>query len=77
MPKIVSVLPQEDQTLAIELDNKHKIIYDMNPRLKTVRFSVLADSEKFKSLKVENGNTIVWDGLCQITIDEILSMIER
>ncbi len=77
MPKIVNVVPQDDHTLMIELDNKHKIIYDMKPRLKTVRFSSLADPGRFKSLRVENRNTIIWDDLCQITIDEVISIIER
>ncbi len=77
MPKIVNVVPQDDHTLVIELDNMHKIIYDMKLRLKTVRFSNLADLDRFKSLRVENRNTIIWDDLCQITIDEVISIIER
>ena len=31
LPKIVRVVPQDDHTLAIELDNRHNIIYDINP----------------------------------------------
>jgi len=77
LPKIVRVVPQDDHTLVIELDNSHKIIYDIKPGLKTVRFSNLADIKKFKSLEVENRNTLIWDNMCQITIDEILNMIER
>lgn len=77
MAKIINVTIQNDYTLIIELDNAHKIIYDMKPRLQSVRFCKLSDMEVFKSLKVENGNTLVWDSLCQITIDEIISHIER
>lgn len=77
MPKIISVIPNDDHTLTIMLDNHHQIIYDMQPRLQTVRFGKLADPERFKAVQVEHGNTLVWDSLCQITIDEIISMIER
>lgn len=77
MPKIVSVVPNDDHTLAIELGNRHRIIYDMRPRLRGLRFRGLADLSRFKSVRVEHGNTLVWDSLCQLTIDEIIGMIER
>jgi len=75
--KIIHIIPNDDHTLLIELDNNHKIIYDMKPRLQAVRFCGLADIERFKAVKVENGNTLVWDSICQITIDEIINIIER
>ncbi len=77
MPKIVHAFPNEDHTILIELDNNHKIIYDMRSRLQTVRFCGLADLDSFKMFKIENGNTLVWDSLCQISIDEIINIIER
>ncbi len=77
MSKIVEAVPGNDYTISIELDNHQKIIYDLKPRLCAVRFLQLADIEKFKDLKIENGNTLVWDNLCQITIDEIFSTMER
>jgi hypothetical protein len=42
-----------------------------------VRFSGLADLERFKAVRVEHGNTLVWDSICQIAIDEIINMVER
>lgn len=77
MSKISNVIAHKDYTLMIELNNNHKIIYDMKPRLKAVRFCGLADINKFKAVRVENGNTLVWDSLCQLTVDEIINMIER
>jgi hypothetical protein len=77
MPKIVSVAANDDHTLTITLNNRHQIIYDFRPRLESVRFSGLADLERFKAVRVEHGNTLVWDSLCQITIDEIIDMVER
>lgn len=75
--KIFSVSPQENHTLLIELSNHHRIIYDMRPRLQTVRFNGLNDLVKFRTVRVEDENTLVWDDICQITIDEIIDMVER
>lgn len=77
MPKIVNVTPTDDYTLLVELSNHHRILYDMKPRLQAVRFCGLEDLSKFKAVKVEHENTLVWDSLCQITIDEIIKMLER
>lgn len=77
MSKIVRVVPRDDHTLLIKLENNHAIIYDMKPRLITVRFGALADLSKFKAVRVEHENTLVWDSLCEITIDEILVMLAR
>ncbi len=77
MSRIISIIPNDDHTLTIELDNSHKIVYDMKSRLESARFCELADIKKFKSVKIENGNTLVWNYLCQITIDEIINIVER
>lgn len=77
MPKIVRVIPSDDYSLEIELDNHHKIIYNIKPRLEAIRFSSLSDLEKFRSVRVENDDTLVWDRLCQISISEIISLVER
>ncbi len=77
MPRIIDVIPHDDYTLTIELNNHHKVVYDMKTRIQSSRFCELADINKFKALRVEYGKTLVWDGLCQITIDEILSNLER
>lgn len=77
MVKITNVIPKDDYTLSIELNNLHKIIFNMRPKLNTVRFSKLRDKEKFKSFKIDNGNTIFWDNFCMISIDEIINSIER
>lgn len=77
MPEIQRVTAREDFTLCIELTNNHKIIYDMSPSLKTVRFAKLANYTLFSACAVQDGSTIVWDNLCQITIDEIVNRLER
>ncbi|MEA5040294.1 MAG: DUF2442 domain-containing protein [Clostridiaceae bacterium] len=77
MPRIVSVKANDAYMLEIQLDNGHKIIYDMKPRLRTVRFCELTDLNRFQDVQIENENTLVWDSFCQITIDEIINKIER
>ncbi len=77
MARIIKVVPHNNHTLTIELSNSHRIIYDMRPRLQTTRFCNLADIEKFLDVRVEHENTLVWNNLCQITIDEIMDMIDR
>ena len=77
MPKITKVVPNDDYTLTIYLSNNHLIIYDMRPRLHTIRFRELSDLARFKSFKVEHANTLVWGNICQLTIDEIVDMIDR
>jgi hypothetical protein len=77
LPKIVDVTPNDDHTLLIELDNHHRIIYDIRSRLQTTRFCGLADIQAFKSVRVKHENTLVWNNMCQITIDEIIDMVDR
>lgn len=77
MLKIIRVVPNDDYILLIELSNSHTINFNLKPRLKGVRFCSLCDKEKFKEARVENNNTIVWDSLCQITLDEIISQVLR
>ncbi len=77
MPVIKTVIPNDDHTLLIELSNHHTIIYDMHSRLESIRFCGLADLKVFQSVRVEHGNTLIWENLCQITIDEIIDMVDR
>ena len=77
MPRIVNAKACNDYMLEIQLDNGHKIIYDMKPRLQAVRFCKLNELNRFKDFKIENRNTLIWDSLCQITIDEIMNNVER
>jgi hypothetical protein len=77
MVKIIKVVPNEDYTLTIELSNNHRIVYDLHPRLQSTRFCGLADIKKFKTVRIEHENTLVWNNLCQIAIDEIMDMVGR
>jgi limonene-1,2-epoxide hydrolase len=77
MSKITKIIPRDDLTLEIELNNSNTVIYNMKNRVDSIRFSKLKDFEVFKSFKVENDRIIVWDKFCMITIDEILDDMGR
>jgi hypothetical protein len=77
MAKIINAVPNDNHTLTIELSNKHRIIYDLRPRLQSTRFCGLVDIKKFKDVRIEHENTLVWSNLCQIAIDEIMDMVDR
>jgi hypothetical protein len=77
MAKIINAVPNDNHTLTIELSNNHRIIYDLRPRLQSTRFCGLADIKKFKDVRIEHENTLVWNNLCQIAIDEIMDMVDR
>ena len=76
MPKINQAVANNDHTLTIELANRHRIIFDLRPRLQTIRFRGLTDLKSFQAVRVEHGSTLVWNSLCQITIDEIIDLID-
>lgn len=76
MREIVGVKARENYVLEIELSNSHKIICNMKPRLGGVRFGGLKDITTFKNVHIKNSYTIEWANIYEITIDEILSMIE-
>ena len=77
MSKITKIIPRDDLSLEIELDDTNTIIYNMNRKLDTIRFSKLKDIETFKNFKIENDRIIVWDKFCMLTIDEILDDLAR
>ena len=77
MASIVKAIPNDDYTVTIELSNHHQIIYDLRPRLHSTRFCGLSDLNKFRMVRVEHANTLVWNNMCQIAIDEIIDMVGR
>ena len=77
MAMIIKAVPNDDHTVTIVLSNHHQIIYDLRPRLQSARFCELSDLTKFRMVRIEHANTLVWNNLCQIAIDEIIDMVGR
>lgn len=76
MRKITDVIPKDDFTLEIHLNNKHVILCDMSERIKGIRFSSLSDYKQFKKIKLVEGTLIRWSSNCELSIDEILVMLD-
>ncbi|MBG0765541.1 MAG: hypothetical protein H0S78_11820 [Tissierellales bacterium] len=47
MSKITKIIPRDDLTLEIELNNSNTVIYNMKNRVDSIRFSKLKDFEVF------------------------------
>lgn len=73
--KIQKVDFLEDFRLKIELEDGTGLVYDMNPKLKTVRFYDLRNREMFLSGLIKSGQVICWADGTELSLDEILSSI--
>lgn len=76
MRRIEKVIAHEDYLLEVHLNNRHIILCDMKERLKGIRFSPLKDKTLFNAFDLKGGSTISWSGICELTLDEILSMLD-
>lgn len=63
---------QEGYRLDILLDNGHRIIYNLEPKLVTARFQELASREAFYDGYLLDGKRICWKSGAELTLDEIL-----
>lgn len=77
MSKIVDVRPKDDHAIEILLDNNHKIIYSMKNRLNSIRFCDLRVLDIFKDVHVENGDTVIWNSFCELSLSEILFSLTK
>lgn len=76
MSRIIDVIAKKNYILEIHLDNNHTIVCDMSNRLKGIRFSGLKDVKRFNSFQICNGTTVRWSDNCELSIDELLTMLE-
>lgn len=75
--KIDEVKFTDDYLILILLRDGHRLIYDMKPKLVTVRFRDLADRKLFsKGILVHSSKTIKWNESTEISIEEILFQAE-
>ncbi|MBE5939924.1 MAG: DUF2442 domain-containing protein [Lachnospiraceae bacterium] len=75
MPLIKSVKPYEDYKIAIELDNGHIIVLDMESKVDTIRFARLWNKECFNKVHTD-GYSVIWDkARVSMSITEIFQML--
>jgi hypothetical protein len=77
MRRIIEVIPKENYILEIKLSNQHTILCDMRTRLEGIRFGGLKDYNRFMDFEIVEDQSIKWSAFCELSLDEILSMLEK
>ena len=72
MTKMEKVLFLENYMLKITLTDGQSCIFDMKPKLKTVRFNELGRGDIFSTGALKNGQVICWSNGTELSLDEIL-----
>lgn len=72
MTRMEKVFFLEDFILEILLDDGRSCVYDMKPKLKTVRFHDLEDGNIFSDGKIKNGQVICWSNGTELSLHEIM-----
>jgi hypothetical protein len=69
-------MPQEDYRLLVQLDNGSSIMLNMESRLQTVRFGMLADKALFRQAATD-GSYIRWGDLIEISVTEVFQLAQK
>ena len=72
MTKMEKVLFLEDYRLEITLADGRNCVFDMKPKLKTVRFNELRSVDIFLTGTLKNGQVICWSNGTELSLDEIM-----
>lgn len=73
MSQIRSVTPKNDYKLEVCLENGSSVVLNLESRLKTVRFGMLADKEFFREAATD-GSYIRWGDLIEISVTEVFQL---
>ena len=76
MTHIKKVIPKENYCLEVLLENGSSVVLDLENKLQTVRFGILADKELF-SHAVTDGTYIRWEKKVEISIDEVFQLVQK
>jgi len=76
MSHIKKVVPKEDYRLEVLLDNGSSITLNLESRLGTVRFGMLADKVLFEQATTD-GNYIRWDNKLEISVTEVFQLAQK
>lgn len=76
MSRITSVMPKEHYKLDVILDNESSITLNLESRLQTVRFVMLADKEFFGRASTD-GCCIRWDDQIEISLTEVFQLAQK
>ena len=76
MSNIIEVRTKENYCLEVRMENGSSVVLNLESRLQTVRFGVLADRELF-SRAVTDGTYIRWDKKVEISVDEVFQLAQK
>jgi len=76
MSHIKEVLPKENYKLEVLLENGSSITLNMESRLETVRFGMLADKTFFNRATTD-GSYIRWDNKIEISVNEVFQLAQK
>jgi len=76
MTNIKKVIAKENHRLEILLDNNNSVTMDFTDRLETVRFGKLSDEIYFHEVYTD-GNYVKWGNEIEISVNEVLQMIQK
>lgn len=76
MSKITGLVPQEDYRIEVLLDNGSSVTLNLESRLETIRFGMLADKELFQRA-VTDGSFIRWDNKVEISVNELFQLAQK
>lgn len=76
MTRIKEVMAKEDYRLEVLLENGSSITLNLESRLQTLRFGLLADPEFFKQV-TNDGSCLRWDNKVEISVSEIFQLAQR
>lgn len=73
VPTIREVRFFEDYTIHVALNSGLSFLYDIKPKLQTIRFAPLKDKAFFMTGKLKNCTVIEWDEVVSLDIFELMS----
>ena len=73
MTKMYSVVFLQGFQLEVVMSDGRGYLYDMRPKLKTVRFYDLSDWEVFSKGYIKSEQMICWDNGIELSADEIMA----
>jgi len=77
MSKMRSVRLTEDYKIAVELENGSSFVYNLEPKLQTVRFAALSDKEYFQKGRLVGEDCIRWSDSLMLYAYEMLDSMKR
>lgn len=76
MTKITEVIPKENYRLEVLLENGNSAVLDFSKKVHTIRFGMLIDKNFFSRAKTD-GTLITWDNKIEMSVGEVLQMLEK